>query len=76
MALQALGNWNQQADLLPFLHSLMMRSSNVQQGSGLDSYAKQWRLFADCFNNVGATANSSLALIMAVLARHCCSDSS
>lgn len=23
------------------------------QGSGLDSYAKQWRLFADCFNNVG-----------------------
>lgn len=23
------------------------------QGSDLDSHAKQWRLFADCFNNVG-----------------------
>lgn len=23
------------------------------QGSGLDAYAKQWRLFADVFNNVG-----------------------
>lgn len=25
----------------------------LPQGSDLDSYAKQWRLFADCFNNVG-----------------------
>lgn len=24
------------------------------QGSDLDAYAKQWRLFADVFNNVGA----------------------
>ena len=23
------------------------------QGSGLDAYAKQWRFFADCLNNVG-----------------------
>ena len=23
------------------------------QGSDLDRHAKQWRLFADCFNNVG-----------------------
>ena len=24
------------------------------QGSSFDSHAKQWRLFADCLNNVGA----------------------
>ena len=24
------------------------------QGSTFDAYAKQWRLFADCLNNVGA----------------------
>ena len=23
------------------------------QGSGLDSYAKQWRIFADCLNDLG-----------------------
>ena len=37
------------------------------QGSGLDSYAKQWRLFADCFNNVGANVSLGLALHSPVL---------
>ena len=23
------------------------------QGVGLDSYAKQWRIFADCLNDIG-----------------------
>ena len=26
------------------------------QGSSFDAYAKQWRLFADCLNNVGVPA--------------------
>lgn len=28
------------------------------QGAGFDAYAKQWRLFADCMNNVGARWSS------------------
>jgi hypothetical protein len=28
------------------------------QGSGLDNHAKQWRLFADCLNNVGKVVAS------------------
>lgn len=32
---------------------LDMRSVWLLQGSKLDVYAKQWRLFADCLNNVG-----------------------
>ena len=28
----------------------------------MDSYAKQWRIFADCFNNVGTLSRHSHAL--------------
>ena len=31
------------------------------QGSNLDVYAKQWRLFADCLNNVGEKGGSLLS---------------
>ena len=37
------------------------------QGSKLDIYAKQWRLFADCLNNVG----QSPVIIMARLCQPC-----
>ena len=30
------------------------RAAAAAQGSDLDAHAKQWRLFADVFNNVGA----------------------
>ena len=31
----------------------LFQSLATAQGSDLDAYAKQWRLFADIFNNVG-----------------------
>ncbi|GAB4822234.1 hypothetical protein N2152v2_009280 [Parachlorella kessleri] len=37
-------------DLAGMLGGILFASS---QGSGLDSYAKQWRIFADCLNNLG-----------------------
>ena len=41
-----------------FLRDMMGMTGGVVfaslQGSTFDAYAKQWRLFADCLNNVGA----------------------
>ena len=54
----------QQSSRLAWQHSglrLLGIMCDLVQGSGLDSYAKQWRLFADCFNNVGAAASAILA---------------
>ena len=33
--------------------SIRLPDMKCMQGSELDTYAKQWRLFADIFNNVG-----------------------
>lgn len=35
----------------------------ASQGSSFDSNAKQWRLFADCLNNVGAAHPQSGELL-------------
>jgi hypothetical protein len=32
------------------------------QGSSFDAYAKQWRLFADCLNNVGVPSHAAVDL--------------
>lgn len=46
----------------PLYNAEKLRSSlnckDCLQGVGLDSHSKQWRLFADCFNNIGVAKES------------------
>lgn len=56
--------------MLRILHGITA-SSHCLQGSKLDVYAKQWRLFADCLNSVGKHIQCCQVLTAASLQCHC-----
>ena len=55
--------WNRQLISYVFLLRLWLYS-NVIQGSGFDSCAKQWRLFADIMNDIGMCGLGDLVRLL------------
>jgi hypothetical protein len=53
-------------DLAGMLGGILFAS---YQGSGLDSYAKQWRIFADCLNDLGECLKCRAHYVWACLGR-------